>query len=103
MAHVASQSPAREDTTRGKAAIPVLALGWSLSLSFALSFVLCVLGFYVLPSLPIAHGALSIPLPGFVLGSFPRFLLGLVESFAWGWYIALIFGPLYNYFADRFR
>jgi hypothetical protein len=29
-------------------------------------------------------------------------LLGLVESFAWGWYVSLIFGPLYNFFAIRF-
>jgi hypothetical protein len=29
------------------------------------------------------------------------FLLGLVESFGYGWYVALIFGPLYNYCATR--
>jgi len=26
-----------------------------------------------------------------------------VESFAWGWYIALVFGSLYNFFAMRLR
>jgi hypothetical protein len=30
------------------------------------------------------------------------FLLGLIESFGWGWYVSLIFGPLYNYFVARF-
>ena len=39
---------------------------------------------------------------GFTLLTFPSFLLGLVESFAVGWYVALIFGPLYNFFAIRF-
>lgn len=81
--------------------IPVGALGLSLSLFFAISFVLCVLGYFLLPGLPIAHGALSIVLPGFQLLSWPRFFLGLAESLAWGWYIALLFGPLYNFFAAR--
>ncbi len=105
MAHAASQihSRAREDSLSGRTAIPVMALGLSLSLFFALSFALCVLGYYVLPSLPIAHGALAIPLPGFAFDSGPRFLLGLVESFAWGWYVALIFAPLYNFFVRRYR
>jgi hypothetical protein len=33
--------------------------------------------------------------------SWQTFLLGLAESYAWGWYIALVFGPLYNFFAAR--
>jgi len=83
--------------------IPVLALGWSLSVFFVISFVLCVLGYYLVPSLPVTHGALAVPLPGFQFDSWPRFILGLAESFAWGWYIAIVFGPLYNWFAARFR
>jgi len=38
-------------------------------------------------------------LPGFTWLTWPSFLLGLIESFAYGWYIALIFGPLFNLFA----
>ena len=85
----------------GLISIPVL--GWSLSVSFVISFVLCVLGYLLLPSMPVLHQALAIPLPGFQLDSWPRFFLGLVESFAWGWYIALVFGSLYNFFANRLR
>ncbi len=81
--------------------IPVFTLGWSLSISFVLSFVLCVIGYYVMPSLPIAHGALAVPLPGFAFDSWLRFCLGLAESFAWGWYIAFVFAPLYNFFSRR--
>ena len=84
-------------------ALPVFALGWSLSAFFSISYVLCVLGYHILPQLPVVHGALSIFLPGFQFQSWPRFILGLVESLAWGWYIALIFGPLYNVFATRAR
>jgi hypothetical protein len=81
--------------------IPVLALGMALSMFLAISYVLCVLGYLFLPILPISHSALSIFLPGFTLLSWPSFFLGLAESFGWGWYVALIFGPLYNAFAGR--
>jgi len=84
-------------------AISIPVLGWSLSVSFVISFVLCVLGYLLLPSMPVLHQALAIPLPGFQLNSWPRFFLGLAESFAWGWYIALVFGSLYNFFAVRLR
>ena len=81
--------------------IPVLALGMGLSLFLVFSYVLCVLGYLFWPSLPIQHSALSIFLPGFTLLSWPSFFLGLVESFGWGWYVALVFGPLYNFFVGR--
>jgi 2TM family of unknown function (DUF5676) len=81
--------------------IPLLALGMGLSVSLAITYVLCVLGYLFLPGLPIEHSALAIFLPGFTLLSWPSFFLGLVESFGWGWYVALVFGPLYNFFAAR--
>jgi hypothetical protein len=54
-----------------------------------------------LPGLPIQHSALAIFLPGFQLLSWRSFFLGLGESFLWGWYVALLFGPLYNFLAAR--
>ena len=81
--------------------ILVFALGMGLSLFLANSYVLCVLSYLFLPSLPIAHSALSLVLPGFTLLSWPSFCLGLAESFGWGWYVALVFGPVYNFFAAR--
>lgn len=83
--------------------IPVLALGMSVSVFLVVSYVLCVIGYLLFPGLPIDHAALAIFLPGFKLLSWSTFLLGLVESFAYGWYIALIFGPLYNFFAARWQ
>jgi hypothetical protein len=41
-------------------------------------------------------------LPGFTWISWASFLLGLIEAFAYGWYIALVFGPLYNLFVRTF-
>ena len=85
----------------GARTIPVLALGMSLSLFSLISYVICIIGYLLFPALPINHAALSIFLPGFTLLSLPTFLLGLVESFAYGWYVALIFCPLFNFFAAR--
>ena len=81
--------------------IPVLALGMALSLSVVITYVLCVVGYLVFPSLPIEHSALGIFLPGFKLLTWSSFFLGLIEAFGWGWYIALVFGPIYNFFAAR--
>ncbi len=81
--------------------IPVLALGMSLGSFFALTFVLCVLFDLWFPTL--AMNSVWAPLlPGFTWISWPSFFLGLIEAIAYGWYIALIFGPLYNFFAMRF-
>ena len=89
--------------SRASGPLPVVALGLALSLFFALSYGFCVLSYLVAPAWPISHAMLAMMLPGFVLLSFPSFFLGLLESVAWGWYIALIFGPLYNFFAARYR
>ena len=81
--------------------ISVVVLGLSLSLFLTISYVVCIIGYLVLPGLPIEHSALSIFLPGFALLSWRTFVLGAIESFAWGWYGALIFCPLFNFFAAR--
>ena len=80
--------------------IPIVALGWSLSLFLALSFVLCVLLGLVVPDFGLHQPWLQF-LPGFTWLTWPSFLLGLIESFAYGWYVALVFGPLFNVFAGR--
>jgi hypothetical protein len=53
------------------------------------------------PDFPVKHEALSLFLPGFKLSSWQSYVLGLIESFAWGWYIAEVFAPLYNFFGRR--
>jgi hypothetical protein len=73
-------------------------LGLSLSTFFAISYVICILGYLLMPDFPVRHEALSIFLPGFQLLSWQSYFLGLIESFAWGWYIAAVFVPLYNFF-----
>jgi 2TM family of unknown function (DUF5676) len=80
--------------------VPIVALGWSLSLFLALSFVLCVLLGLVVPDFGLHQPWLQF-FPGFTWLTWPSILLGLVESFAYGWYVALIFGLLFNFFGAR--
>ena len=81
--------------------IPVMALGMAQSLFLVISYLICVTTWFI-PGLPISHAMLTNFLPGFELLTWKSFVLGFVESFLWGWYVALIFGPLYNFFAVRF-
>ena len=81
--------------------IPVVSFGISLSLFLAISYTLCILGYILFPGLPISHSSLAIFLPGFEFLSRKTFILGLIQSLGWGWYVARIFGPLYNFFALR--
>jgi hypothetical protein len=85
----------------GHRRVPIMAFGLSLGLFFVITYLLCIIGYLVAPGLPIAHNMLNMLLPGFELLTVPSFFLGLVESFAFGWYIALVFGPLYNALAAR--
>jgi hypothetical protein len=81
--------------------IPIVTLGLSLSLVFVISYLICIAGYLLLPGFPVQHAALSIFLPGFELLSWRSFCLGMAESFVWGWYIAFVFGSLYNFFRRR--
>lgn len=106
MADTISQGVARQRTgatgsTREATRIPVFALGMSLGLFLALTYVLCVLFDLWFPAL--AMNPVWAPLlPGFIWLSWGSFALGLGESFAYGWYVALVFGPIYNFFTRAF-
>lgn len=78
---------------------------WTLSLGFshAVVFTLCVLYGLVAPPELHAANVLEAILPGFRWISPAMFLLGLIESFAWGMYMALVFVPLHNFFFRRFQ
>lgn len=80
--------------------IPVFAFGMALGTFLAVTYVLCVVFDLVFPGQAMYQTWLKL-LPGFTWISWPSFLLGLVESFAYGWYVALVFAPLFNLFASR--
>jgi hypothetical protein len=80
--------------------ISLSAFGHATSLSLAISFVVCV-GFDLLFPAHAMYQAWRALLPGFTWLSWPSFFLGLVESYGYGWFLALIWVPLYNVFVAR--
>ena len=94
----AARAPAGEG---GMSSLSIKRLGLSLSTFFAISYVICIMGYLLMPDFPVRHEALAIFLPGFQLLSWQSYFLGLIESFVWGWYIAAVFAPLYNFFGRR--
>jgi len=85
----------------GVVRIPVAALGFSLGIFFLITFALCVGYDLLFPGQAMYQSWLRL-LPGFTWLTWQSFGLGLVETFAYGWYVALIFAPLFNLFAARF-
>src|SRR6266567_7724965 len=82
-------------------AISIMTFGSALSAFFIVSYTICILGYLLLPGLPVNHQFLEIFLPGFTLLTWHTFFLGLIESFLFGWYIAVVFGAIYNFFLRR--
>lgn len=80
--------------------IPIGVVGWSLGLFFAIAYTLCVIFDLLFPGQNMS--ALWVPLLPWVdgIGLFGYFL-GVIELVAYGWLIAAIFGPLFNFFAAR--
>lgn len=97
----ADQMPGTPFSVSRAPRLPVAALGLSLGSFLAITFALCV-GFDLLfPGQAMYQTWLRL-LPGFTWLTWPSFFLGIVESFAYGCYIALVFGPLFNFFSNRF-
>ena len=93
--------PANSHTPTNQAPrLPVVALGFSFGLFLAITFVLCIVYDLLFPGHAMNSAWLRL-LPGFTWLSWSSFVLGLAESFAYGWYVALVFGPLYNFFAAK--
>ena len=101
MQSMAGARPGSKSDLGHVAPIPIVALGLSLSVFFVISYAICIAGYLLMPGFPVQHAALAIFLPGFELLSWRSFCLGMAESFIWGWYIALVFAPLYNFFSRR--
>jgi len=80
--------------------IPIAALGWSLGIFLALTFAICVVFGLLFPGATMYQAWLPL-LPWVTWISWSSFILGLAEAFLYGWFVALIFGPLFNTFSAR--
>ena len=76
------------------------AFGHATSLFLAITFFVCV-GFDLLFPAHAMYQSWQRLLPGFTWISWGSFCVGLVESYGYGWFAALIWVPLYNVFACR--
>ena len=96
----ATANTTRADIWRNVEPIRVGALGMSLSLFLLISYLLCILLVLLIPA---GEPHWIELLPGFTWLTWPSFFLGAVEVFGFGWYAALVFAPLYNFFAGTSR
>ncbi len=78
--------------------IPV---GHALSLFLAVTFTACIIwGLFAPPAMHM-HKAWESLLPGFQWISVSAFFIGLAWAYAYGWYTALVFVPISNFFNKR--
>lgn len=80
--------------------ISLVAVGHATSLFLLFTFTLCVVFDLLLPEHAMFKAWQDL-LPGFEWISWKSFIIGLIESYAYGWYFALIWVPIYNYFISR--
>lgn len=79
----------------------IVPAGHALSLFLAITFVICMVYGQFVPEEFRMYRAWAPFLPGFAWGTWTGFIIGLAETYAYGWYIAILFVPLYRYFASR--
>ena len=78
-----------------KTGISLKAAGQATSLFLLITYALCVAFDLLVPRHAMYHSWLGL-LPGFHWLTWRSFFLGLIESYGYGWFIALIWVPLYN-------
>ena len=83
-----------------KQGISIIAVGHATSLFLVITFVVCVIFDLLFPEHAM-YEAWQRLLPGFEWLSWGDFMLGLVESYGYGWYFAIIWVPVYNFFSLR--
>lgn len=80
--------------------ISLYAVGQATGFLLAISFILCVVFDLVFPEQAMFQTWQKL-LPGFVWLSWKSFIIGVIETYAYGWYFALIWVPLFNVFSAR--
>lgn len=83
-----------------KNSLSLTAIGHATGLFLAITFTLCVAFDLLFPEQAMYRSWQAL-LPGFKWLSGPDFFIGLIESYGYGWYFALIWVPLYNFFSNR--
>jgi len=96
-ASTSNRSYASGSQHQPSAPLSIEAVGWSMSLFFLTTYLLCIALGAILPDWKWHEPWLQF-FPGFEWLTMTGFFFGFVESFLYGWYVALIFVPFYNFF-----
>ena len=81
-----------------KTGVSLQAVGHATSLLLAISFIVCVAFDLLFPDYAMYQSWQAL-VPGFVWLSWKSFFIGLIQAWAYGWYFALIWVPIYNFVA----
>lgn len=76
----------------------IVPVGNALSVFLVISYLLCVAFGLLAPEQMRMYEAWAPLLPGFEWLTWPGFLIGLMEVYLYGWYVAVLFVPLYRWF-----
>lgn len=74
---------------------------WSLALFGAVTYLVCIIYGLIVPESLHMTAFLESVLPGFRWLTPLGFLIGLVESFLYGVYAGIVYGPIYNAVSRR--
>ncbi len=88
------------DVAQKHSSLSIVQVGWLASAFIVINYVLCIALGVIWPDWEMHRPWLQF-FPGFEWLTLTGFLIGLVESFLYGWYVAVIFVPLYNFFIAR--
>lgn len=86
--------------TAWKGPVQVVPLGWGLTATFVVLFVLCFLAALAFPNVSLAHSWLGL-FSTRELGSFGQLVEGVIWNVVFAWIAAVIFGPIYNWLAQK--
>lgn len=90
---------ARTETSKHHTSLDWRICGSALAAFLGITYILCVLFDLIFPGQAMYTTWMKL-LPGFDWLTWPSFLLGLIEAIGYGYYISLVFCPLYNMFSN---
>ncbi len=76
-------------------------IAWTLAVFFSVVYTLDVVAGLLFPNWYVMQKAWELILPDYTFISWGSFILGLVEIFVGGFLTAVLFVPIYNFFASR--
>jgi len=80
--------------------LSLYAVGHATSLFLVVSYTVCIAFDLIFPQHAM-YEAWQKLLPGFTWLNWTSFFIGLVETYGYGWFFALIWTPLYNVFSAQ--